>query len=95
MDTQFQIKSDVRTAYRNVRDKDHDRELVQFGEICLFRNHDADETTLELQWKKQVCAGKTENTDESILLTARGALMHVKQKQGLDSTNCRCGGHVV
>ena len=33
----FQIKSDGRTAYRNVRDKDHDRELVQFGESCLVQ----------------------------------------------------------
>ena len=52
----FQIKSDGRTAYRNTRNKDHDRELVLLGEICLFRNHDAHETKLELQMEEtNVC----------------------------------------
>ena len=60
--SRFQIKSDGRPAYRNMHDKNYDRELVQFGESCLCRSHEADETKLELQWKKQVCAGKTENS---------------------------------
>ena len=30
----FQIQSDGRTLFRNMHDKDDDKELVQFGEIC-------------------------------------------------------------
>ena len=52
-----QIKSDGRTTYRNMLDKDYDKELVYFGGICLFRNHDADPTNLELRWNNGVFDG--------------------------------------
>ena len=45
-------------------DKDYDEELVPFVEICLFRNHDADETKLELRCNKAVIARTNEKTDE-------------------------------
>ena len=47
---QFQIQSDGRTAHRNMRDKEYDKELVKFAEFRLFRNHDADEKMLEERW---------------------------------------------
>ena len=60
----LQIKSDGRTACRRMRDKDY--ELAQTGEICIFRNHDADETQLELRWNKGKFIGRSGDTDELV-----------------------------
>ena len=58
----FQIKSGGRTARRKMHDKGYDKELVQFGGICLLRNRDADETNLELQWNTGMFSGKEKNS---------------------------------
>ena len=57
----FQIQSDGRTARRKMHDKGYDKELVQFGGICFFRNRDADETNLELQWNTGMFSAKEKN----------------------------------
>ena len=59
----LQIKSDGRTAYRNLRDQDYDKRLVQFGEFCQLRNDDADQ---EFRRNTGVFAGKNEKPDELI-----------------------------
>ena len=55
------MKSDGRTARRKMHDKGYDKELVQFGGICFFRNRDADETNLELQWNTGMFSAKEKN----------------------------------
>ena len=37
-----QTKLDGRTAYKNMRGKDYDKELVLFGEVCPLPSRDAD-----------------------------------------------------
>ena len=53
----FQLWSDGQTAYRNVRDKNYEKELVQLGEMCY-----TEETELDLRWNRGVFAGKSEKT---------------------------------
>ena len=81
----FQIKVHGRT--NSIQRCACDKQVVQFGEICLFRNHDAAETKLELRWNKRMFSGKNEKTDEFILLTPHGALMKrvVRLLSGSDS----------
>ena len=56
------MKSDGRTARIKMHEKCYEKEVVQFGGICLLRNRDADETNLELQWNTGVFCGKEKNS---------------------------------
>ena len=70
----FQVKGTGRTPYRSIRGKDYTGEVVQFGEICLGRNHSEDGAKLNMKWMRGVFVGKLDRTDELLLLTPTGAM---------------------
>ena len=53
----------------STRWEDYDKELVQFGEVCLFRDDDADEVVVKLRWIKAVFVEKHQRPDVLLLLT--------------------------
>ena len=69
--TRFQPKSCGRTAYFQMRGKNYNGVVVPFGECCLFKGAPNDK--YEDRWEKCVMVGKSDQTDEFILLTATGA----------------------
>ena len=69
--TRFQPKSCGRTAYFQMRGKNYNGEVVPFGECCLFKRGPDDK--YQDRWEKGVMVGKSDQTDEFILLTAIGA----------------------
>ena len=69
----FPVKGSPRTPYRSLRGKNCTGEVVQFGEICLGRDHSEDGAKLNVRWMRGVFVGKLDRTDEFILLTPTGA----------------------
>ena len=71
--TRFQPKWTGHTAYRSLRGKDYSGEVVPFSEVVLYRVIDNDGDKLKPRWAKGIFVGKTDQTDEFMLLTPKGA----------------------
>ena len=54
--------------------KQHSREVVPFGEVCLGRNHSEDGAKLNMRWMRGVFVGNLDRTDEFLLFKPTGAM---------------------
>ena len=71
--TRFQPKWTGHTACRSLRGKDYSGGVVPFSEVVLYRVIDDDGDKLKPRWAKGIFVGKTDQTDEFVLLTPKGA----------------------
>ncbi|CAE7207180.1 RE2 [Symbiodinium natans] len=70
--TRYGIKHDGRTAYERLRGRTYKGEVVEFGEVVLFRISNQNLRKLEDRWSCGVWLGKSLSNDEHFVATANG-----------------------